>query len=695
MSEHPILRGLDPEQRAAAQAVRGPVCILAGAGTGKTRAITHRIAYAVATESVRPDHVLAVTFTARAAGELRSRLRALGTDGVQARTFHAAALRMLTYFWPRIVGGEMPRIVESKLGLVAEAASRGGARRGGTELRDLAAEIEWAKARMIAPDDYAAAAATAHREPPLSPAETAAVYAGYEKAKRRAGSIDFDDLLLLTAAGIEEHDDIAEEVRARYRSFVVDEYQDVNPLQQRLLDAWLGERDDVCVVGDPNQTIYSFTGATPDFLLDFPRRHDDATVVRLVRDYRSTPQVVALANRIAAVVVPGSRVINAPDLVAQRAAGPSPQFREYADEPAEATDVARRIRILVDSGVPAAQIAVLYRINAQSEAYEQALADAGIPYVVRGGTRFFERPEVRAARAALRTAAGARPVPESADEAPLPETVRAVLLESGWTVNPPPGGGAARDKWEALAALVTLADDLATADPEVSLADYLAELDDRAAHQHAPTVDGVTLASLHAAKGLEWDAVFLVGVVDGTLPIQHAVTAEQIAEERRLLYVGVTRARETLVVTWAQARNVGGRKSRRPSRFLTDVPEVAAMRAAPANAGGNGTRDRFTAKTASCRVCGKPVFAAAERKLRRCLTCPSSMDEALFERLREWRLGRASEQKQPAFCVFTDATLTAIAEARPTSVAELVLIPGVGASKLAKYGDDVLAITTA
>jgi DNA helicase II / ATP-dependent DNA helicase PcrA len=699
MPEHPILSGLDPEQRAAAQAVRGPVCILAGAGTGKTRAITHRIAYAVATESVRPDHVLAVTFTARAAGELRSRLRALGTDGVQARTFHAAALRMLSYFWPRLVGGEMPRIVESKLGLVAEAASRGGARRGGTELRDLAAEIEWAKARMIAPDAYAAAAAAAHREPPLPPAETAAIYAGYEKAKRRAGSIDFDDLLLLTAAGIEEHDDVADEVRARYRSFVVDEYQDVNPLQQRLLDAWLGGRDDLCVVGDPNQTIYSFTGATPDFLLDFPRRYDDATVVRLVRDYRSTPQVVALANRITAVAVPGSRVINAPDLVAQRAAGPAPQFREYADEPAEAADVARRIRILVDGGVPAAQIAVLYRINAQSEAYEQALADAGIPYVVRGGTRFFERPEVRAARAALRTAAGALDVPESADESAdevaLTETVRAVLLEAGWAVNPPPGGGAARDKWEALAALVTLADDLATADPEVSLADYLAELDDRAAHQHAPTVDGVTLASLHAAKGLEWDAVFLVGVVDGTLPIQHAVTPEQIAEERRLLYVGVTRARETLVVTWAQARNVGGRKTRRPSRFLTDVPEVAAMRAATADRSASGGRDRFAAKTASCRVCGKPVFAAAERKLRRCLTCPSSMDEVLFERLREWRLGRASEQKQPAFCVFTDATLTAIAEARPTSVAELVLIPGVGASKLAKYGDDVLAITTA
>ncbi|MDQ1709407.1 MAG: ATP-dependent helicase UvrD/PcrA [Frankiaceae bacterium] len=323
-----ILAALDPEQRAAAEAVRGPVCILAGAGTGKTRAITHRIAYAVAIGTVPAERVLAVTFTARAAGELRGRLRGLGADGVQARTFHAAALRMLTYFWPRVVGGEMPRIIESKLGLVAEAASRAGRRSGGAELRDLAAEIEWAKARMIGPESYAAAATAAGREPPVPPAELAAIYTGYEKAKRRAGSIDFDDLLLLTAAGIEEHDDVADEVRGRYRSFVVDEYQDVNPLQHRLLQAWLGDRDDLCVVGDPNQTIYSFTGATPDFLLDFPRHYPGATVVRLVRDYRSTPQIVGLANDIAAAVVPGARAIKAPALVAQRAPGPAPVFRQ-------------------------------------------------------------------------------------------------------------------------------------------------------------------------------------------------------------------------------------------------------------------------------------------------------------------------------------------------------------------------------
>lgn len=682
-----ILAALDPDQREAAEAARGPVCILAGAGTGKTRAITHRIAYAVACGVVPAERVLAVTFTARAAGELRGRLRTLGADGVQARTFHAAALRMLTYFWPRVVGGEMPRIVESKLGLIAEACGRAGHRSSGAELRDLAAEIEWAKARMIGPESYAAAAVAAGRDLPLAAAEVTAIYQGYEKAKRRAGSIDFDDLLLLTAAGIEEHSDVADEVRARYRSFVVDEYQDVNPLQHRLLQAWLGDRDDLCVVGDPNQTIYSFTGATPDFLLDFSRHYPDATVVRLVRDYRSTPQIVRLANDIAAVAVAGSRVISAPSLVAQRLPGPKPVFREHDSEPAEAADVARRVRALVDGGTSAAEIAILFRVNAQSEAYEQALTAAGIAYVVRGGARFFDRPEVRTARAALRSAAGS-----VTDEDEMPAVVRRVLATAGWTSAPPPGGGAARDKWEALAALVTLADDLLGATPGLGYAAYLDELEDRAAHQHAPTVDGVTLASLHSAKGLEWDAVFLVGLADGTMPIQHAVTPEQISEERRLLYVGVTRARESLCLSWAQARATGGRKTRRPSRFLVDVPEVKAMRAAvePRAAGSRGP----ARGTAVCRVCGKPVFNAAERKLRRCLSCPSSMDEALFERLRQWRLGRAAEQKQPAFCVFTDATLTAIAEARPTSVAELVLIPGVGAGKLAKYGEDLLQITS-
>ncbi len=668
-SPESVLAALDPEQRAAAEAVTGPVCILAGAGTGKTRAITHRIAYGALTGAMPPSQVLAVTFTARAASEMRTRLRALGVGGVQARTFHSAALRQLQYFWPRVIGGGFPRLIETKLRPVAAAAGRRGVPAAGAVLRDLAGEVEWAKATLVAPQGYPAAARAARREPPVDAEAMAAVYAEYEDLKRDQGLIDFEDLLLLTAAAVEEHRDVAAEVRARYRHFVVDEYQDVNPLQQRLLDAWLGERHDLCVVGDPHQTIYSFTGATPDYLQGFGRRHPGAALVRLVRDYRSTPQVVALAN---AVVGDGR-------LVAQREPGPEPRFDEYADEPAEAAAVAARCRELVRGGVPAAEIAVLFRVNAQSEVYEQALADAGVPYVVRGGDRFFDRPEIREAVRLLRGAA------RSPSGAPLAEEVRHTVAAAGWTSEPPAGSGAARERWESVRALLELADDL----PEGSdLATFVAELDARAAAQHAPTVDGVTLASLHAAKGLEWDAVFLVGLVDGTVPIVHAVTPAQVAEERRLLYVGVTRARVHLQLSWARSRNPGGRGSRTPSRFLDGLrPQIAAS---------DGPAERAPRRRrgapARCRSCNRPLLSAVEKKLGRCAGCPSTLDEELFERLRAWRLERSRELKQPAFVVFTDATLTAIAEAQPTTEAELVAIPGVGPRKLEAYGAEVLAL---
>ena len=397
-----VLAGLDPEQRAAAQAVRGPVCILAGAGTGKTRAITHRIAYQVRTGAVPPGQLLAVTFTARAAGELRTRLRKLGAQGVQARTFHAAALRQLQYFAPRVLGGAMPDVLDNPLRLVGNSAARLRLRMDRAELRDVAAEIDWAKAVLAGPADYPERARAAGRDVPTTPDTVADVYTEYEQAKRRAGVVDFADLLMIMAGALEEYRDVAQEVRARYRHFVVDEYQDVSPLQQRLLDAWLGGRDDLCVVGDANQTIYSFAGASPEHLLGFRRRFPEAVVVRLERDYRSTPQVVGLANRLVAAGGTGALT-----LIGQRADGPEPEFAEFDDEPAEAARVAAECRRLIDEGVPAAEIAVLFRINAQSEVYERALADVRVPYVLRGGERFFDRAEIREARLLLRGAARA------------------------------------------------------------------------------------------------------------------------------------------------------------------------------------------------------------------------------------------------------------------------------------------------
>ena len=677
-----ILAGLDPQQAEAVRAVRGPVCILAGAGTGKTRTITHRIAYAVHSGAVPASQVLAVTFTTRAAGEMRGRLRTLGAGGVQARTFHSAALRQLRYFAPRVLGGPLPELMEHKIRVVTQAALHCRLTVDAALRRDLASEIEWAKASLVAPDQYAELAGKADRQPPVDPVTMAAVYAAYEEAKQRGGVLDFEDLLLITAAAIEDHRDVAEEIRARYRHFVVDEYQDVNPLQQRLLDAWLGGREDVCVVGDANQTIYSFTGATPSYLLEFRRRHPGAVLVRLERDYRSTPQVVTLANRLIAGAhgVPGAARLR---LVGQRPDGPEPTFTEYPDEPAEAAAVAAACARLVQAGTPAAEIAVLFRVNAQSEVYEAALADAGVPYVLRGAERFFDRAEVRQAAVLLRGAA------RSADpDVPLVTAVTDVLSSVGWRPDAAPTGGAARERWESLAALVQLAEDLVAASPGAGLPELAAELEARAAAQHAPTVQGVTLASLHAAKGLEWDAVFCVGLTDGTLPIQHATTDEQVEEERRLLYVGITRAREHLALSWALARTPGARRARRRSRFL--YPLMPEEERRPARSSRTGPRGGAAA--AACSGCGAPLRKGAERALGRCADCPGEVDVALFERLRAWRSERAGAQRVPAYVVFTDATLAAIAEARPGDAADLVRLPGIGQRKLDLYGEDVLAL---
>lgn len=680
-AERELLSGLDPEQLAAVRAPRGPVCVLAGAGTGKTRTIVHRIAYLIRSGHISAGQVLAVTYTARAAGELRTRLRALDIHAAQARTFHAAALRQLRYFWPRVVGGEQWDLVDVKLRLVGQAAHKVGA---GTEvevLRDLATEIEWSKASLVAPDDYPAAAERVHRQPPTDPDQVAEVYRAYEKLKNSVKLLDFDDLLLHTAAVLEDHPVIAEEFRDRYRCFVVDEFQDVTPLQQRVLGAWLGRRDDLTVVGDPNQTIYSFAGASPRPLLDFPRRFPEATVVRLERDYRSTPEVVATANQVIALAKDrpaGTRL----RLIGQRPPGPQPRFAEYEDEPAEATAVAARIKELHTAGTPLSEIAVLYRINAQSEVYEQELSKVDIPYLVRGGERFFAREEVRRAMVTLRKAAAEEPTGE------LPKVVRELLAPLGLTPDPP-SGGTARERWESLLALVELAEELVSTVPDADLPRYVTELEMRAQAQHPPTVEGVTLASLHSAKGLEWDAVFLVGLVDGTLPIQHADGDDTaIEEERRLLYVGVTRARAHLSLSWALSRTVGGKRRRRRSRFLYGViPEGH-----PASRQVQ-TKPRPGEKPKSlCRVCGSALIGAMPVKLGRCEGCPADLDENLLAKLREWRTERARGLKVPPYVVFTDATLVAIAERRPADAAGLVSISGIGAAKLDKFGTEVLAL---
>ncbi len=592
-AEERILGGLDPEQRVVATTLQGPVCVRAGAGTGKTRAITHRIAWGIASGVYTPQKTLALTFTARAANEMRQRLRQLGAPGVQARTFHSAALRQLQYFWPQAVGGPPPGLVNHKARLLTEAAQSMRLTTDRATVRDVAGEIEWAKVSMLTPDTYAAAAEKRSMPMGYDVRTMQRLYQSYEDLKADRHLIDFEDVLLITVGILEEDERIAAAVHSQYRQFVVDEYQDVSPLQQRLLNAWLGQRDDVCVVGDASQTIYSFTGATSRHLLEFPSRHPNARVVELIRDYRSTPQVVNTANQLlaarrpAAGSTPGTWATPL-QLISQRPVGPEPSWNEYPDDEAEAAGVATRIQDLIDDGVPAREIAVLFRTNGQSQAFEAALADANIGFQLRGTERFFNRPEIRQSLVQIRSAAktlGDEPVQ-------VPQQVRDMLSSLGYSARAPRSDSATRARWESLSALVSLADSMAhhasENDEKFTLQQFSDELERRASAQEAPVMDGVTLASMHSAKGLEWDAVFLAGLSEGLMPISFADTADGVDEERRLLYVGITRAREHLVLSWSLSRTPGGdppdrvrgswtRSCRpRPRMLLSGTPARAA-----------------------------------------------------------------------------------------------------------------------
>jgi len=721
-----LLDQLDPDQRRVAQQVTGPLAVLAGAGTGKTRAITYRIAYAAATGAVDPSTVLAVTFTSRAAAEMRERLRSLGVPHAQARTFHAAALRQLSFFWPGVVGGRLPSLVEHKASLVAAAANRTGIRADRTTVRDLASEVEWAKVSMVDAAHYAERVRAERRDPPagLDAAAFSRLMSAYEDAKQDRGVIDFEDVLLLMCGVLEQREDVARKVRAQYRNFVVDEYQDVSTLQQHLLDLWVGERRDICVVGDVAQTIYSFAGASPRHLVDFPRKHPGANVVELNRDYRSTPQVVAVANQVmgrarstrAGRGTPGggtgggpgsgagtgSAMEGAVHLVSQRPMGPGVAFRTYPDDTAEAAGVAARVKELVGEGVPIHSIAVLYRTNSQSEALEAAFSEAGIAFLVRGGARFFDRDEIRRAMLLLRrqAIAAAHGSPNEAGEdaaasqgdtgtpstdpsgedspgedAGLREQVEEVVTVVGWTPQPPTGTGAVRERWDNLNALV----ELARARSALTLPEFVGELEERSVAQAAPAVAGVTFSTLHAAKGLEWDAVFIIGVSEGLLPISMAQTPEAREEERRLLYVGVTRARDHLELSWSRARGAGrGRGSRTRSRFLDGIwpEETASARPSRSGSGSAGSDPRHRARAKAQEFEDENPPEVLE----------------LFARLKEWRGEVARAISKPAFTVLADQTLRDIAIARPKTLRQLGVIRGIGAVKLDRYGAPVLAI---
>ena len=640
MDPEAILAGLNDEQREAATATSGPVVILAGAGTGKTRVISHRVAYAAATKTIDPRQALVVTFTEKAAAEMKARLNRLSLPQVAASTFHAAARRQLAYYWPLVHDRPLPEVLDSKLRIIAPMARGLPGGYKFTPAKDLADEIEWAKVRRQTPSTY-----DPDGEPPVPKDVFIGLWRRYESAKQRADRIDFEDMLTLAVELYETDAGALALVHRRYSWFSVDEYQDTNRLQEDLLRLWLGDRRDLCVVGDPDQTIYTFTGASSDYLATFADRYADATAVRLSANYRSSPQVIALANRL----IPGR------ELRATAADGPIPELLPFADGDREVAAVVSRIQTLRVEGVPVTEIAVLVRTNAQLVPFEAALTAAEIPFTVRG-VRFFARRDVRAARAALRDAGEGRLSRLVAD---------AWRAELGFDEADPPGpasGAEARDRHAALSTLLGMARSLEADQPSATVEDLLAELARRDADEADAGGDGVTLSTLHRAKGLEWDAVFLPGLEEGTLPIrQSASDPDTLAEERRLLYVGITRARLHLMLSWAGSR-VGGRgpARARPSRFISELRPNAVARPAP------------KASPSTFQL--------------------SAADEPLLERLIEWRRQRARADGVPAYVIADNKTLAAIAVRRPSDAQGLLGVPGIGQRKVAGYGDEILAI---
>ena len=543
-----ILAALDDDQREVALATRGPVCVIAGAGTGKTRAITHRIAYAAAIGTMDPSKVLALTFTARAAGEMRTRLRSLGVPTVAARTVHSAALKQLIYFWPTVFGGRTPDLMNSKTPFLTEAVNRanltGEIRITSREtMRDIATEIEWAKVSQVAPIDYLDQVNARQMKPRVKAEHIAAIYVAYESLKKQELAIDFEDVLLLTSAMLEEERTVRERVQDQYRYFTVDEYQDISPIQQRLINAWLGSRKDICVVGDPAQTIYSFAGATPVFLNTFTQRFPEAEVIRLSTGYRSTPEITFAANALLRNSSMGQ------ELTASNDHGLHPSVDGYKDESGEIAGILKQITELLAQGTAPQEIAILARTNSQLKGVERAMNSKGLPYQVRSTERFFERQDVRDFLKQVR-------------QASVLPTEGATWIDELRTIAQPYLTGESID---GIAALLHLGRELDSDDgfTPKTLRGFLREVEDRVTQNNPPTMPVVTLATLHAAKGLEWERVFLMGASEGILPLETGSTGTSdavVAEERRLFYVGMTRAKVDLHISYRGL----------PSRFLKE-----------------------------------------------------------------------------------------------------------------------------
>ena len=546
-----LIESLDENQRKVALALVGPVRVLAGAGSGKTRAITHRIAYGVETGVYSAEKVLALSFTVKAAGEMRSRLSELGVEGVACRTFHSAAMRQLAHFWPDLIGGDLPKVLHSKAATLKRAAAQLNIRATDELLRGIAAEIEWRKVRLLSMGDYEAALPNRPLPGGLSVDATLALVQKYEDLKDDQRNLDFEDTLIATLGMLNSEKWVADRVHEQFRFFVIDEYQDVSPVQRALLDAWRGTHSEVCVVGDPNQTVFGFAGASDEHLLRFESEFPGATTVELDRNYRSTPEIVRLAN---------STVPNSPlELVSMRESGPMPGVIGSATDEDEARAIGTAIRAAIEAGTDPADIAVLYRINVQSLVLEQILGEMRIPFRVRGG-RFFDEPVVTQALVLVRGRLQTDPTARARD------TMALILRENlGW-LSKPPVNPVERHTWNIMSALAQIAENL----PETAtVIDLAADLKHRTDNEMEPAVSAVTLSTTHNAKGLEWDTVFVIGMSEGLFPLSYSMGDGPMQEERRLAYVAFTRAERSLTLSWAERQKSSG-PLRTRSRFIPE-----------------------------------------------------------------------------------------------------------------------------
>ncbi|MEZ5141397.1 MAG: ATP-dependent DNA helicase UvrD2 [Acidimicrobiales bacterium] len=698
MDPDALLDGLNAAQRAAVTSPDAPLAVLAGAGSGKTRVLTRRIAWRAATGDLDPRHVLALTFTRKAAGELRSRLRGLGLrDEVAAGTFHAVAYAQLRSRWADR-GIDPPTLLDRKVGFVARLLPPSSGRGGSVAALDVVGEIEWAKARMLTPDDYVPAAERADRNPSVDLRLVARTFERYERAKSERRLVDFDDLLRLCRRDLDRDREFGDAQRWRFRHVFVDEYQDVNPLQHELLQSWLDGRTDLCVVGDPNQAIYAWNGADAAYLTGFRRQHPGAGVVVLEQNYRSSPQILGVANAVLAGAprraATGEGVRR---LRANRPDGTLPQIDAFESDRAEAAGVARNVRDHHLPGSAWSSQAVLVRTNAQIALLEEAFRAAGIPFRVRGGNALLDQPEVKDALGQLRRATG-----RFEDALADVEAALGPAGEPGTTLSP--------ERRANVEAFVRLGHDYLGLDPAPSIPGFFAWLTDTTrADQPDVTGDAVEITTFHAAKGLEWPVVHLAGLEQGLVPIGHAKTSAELDEERRLFYVAVTRAERELCLTWAGSRTFGSRTMSRDRSFFVDDVEVACRvlaegeepddwsvvlrrsRPAPADqrarsgqrGSGTGGREARADARSAARRRERQGRAAAEL---------APADQPLFEALKTWRAGAAKAAAVPAYVIFHDATLAEIATARPTCADDLLTVSGVGPVKVGRYGAAVLEV---